>query len=532
MKLSDIQDAINVCDLLDEEQITEIGDEVVKTYEIDMQSRRKRETKMDEAMDLALQLVEAKSYPWPNAANVKFPLLTIAALQFASRAYPALVKAPDLVKYRKQGKDPDGSKAGRAMRISSHMSYQLLEQDESWEEDHDKGLLVLPIVGSFFKKSYYDAVAEHNRSRLVLPKNLVVHYFAKSIEEAERKTEVFQLYQREVRERELRGIFTEHEYGQAPSPVIREEDERQGLSAPFLDDDTPRTFLEQHRYIDLDGDGYKEPYIVTVDKDTKKVARIVARIKSVITEQSVEIEEIQKRMKALAEGERVEALAKQKPKILRIIPVEHYTKYGFIPSPDGGFYDIGFGDIVTPMNETVNTLINQLVDAGTLQNSGGGFLGKGARIKGGKIRFSPNEWHRVNVAGATLRDSIVPLPINPPSDVLFSLLGLMIQYTERIGSVTDAMMGENPGQNTPAYNMSAMLEQGLQVFNGIFKRVYRSFRSELRKLFQLNSIYLDSEEYFTYHDNENRALQVDYTADPKDLIPAADPNAASARAPG
>jgi chaperonin GroES len=551
MKLTDIQDAVNVCDLLEEEAIQKIGDEVVKTYEIDLTSRYKRETKMDEAMDLALQLVEAKSYPWPNAANVKFPLLTIAALQFASRAYPALVKAPDLVKFRKQGKDPDGAKAGRAMRISSHMSYQLLEQDESWEEDHDKGLLVLPIVGSFFKKSYYDSVAEHNRSRLVLPKNLVVHYFAKSIEEAERKTEVFQLYQREIRERELRGIFTEHDYGPVSAPTNREEDERQGLSAPFNDDDTPRTFLEQHRYLDLDNDGYKEPYIVTVDKETKKVARIVARIDRVITEQSVEIEELQKRIKALAEGvsepqnsqeldqalrieqtliqmqERIEELARQKPKILRIVPVEHYTKYGFIPSPDGGFYDIGFGDIVTPMNETVNTLINQLVDAGTLQNSGGGFLGKGARIKGGKIRFSPNEWHRVNVAGATLRDSIVPLPINPPSDVLFSLLGLMIQYTERIGSVTDAMMGENPGQNTPAYNMSAMLEQGLQVFNGIFKRVYRSFRSELRKLFQLNSIYLDQEEYFTYQDSDNRALRVDYNADPKDLIPAADPNAFS-----
>jgi hypothetical protein len=164
MKLSAIQDAVNVCDLLDDEKIREIGDEVVKTYEIDLTSRRKRETKMDEAMDLALQLVEAKSYPWPNAANVKFPLLTIAALQFASRAYPALVKVPDLVKFNKQGKDPDGSKAGRAMRIGAHMSYQLLEQDESWEEDHDKGLLVLPIVGSFFKKSYYDPVASKRQN--------------------------------------------------------------------------------------------------------------------------------------------------------------------------------------------------------------------------------------------------------------------------------------------------------------------------------------------------------------------------------
>jgi hypothetical protein len=131
------------------------------------------------------------------------------------------------------------------------------------------------------------------------------------------------------------------------------------------------------------------------------------------------------------------------------------------------------------------------------------------------------------VAGGTLRDSLVPLPVNAPSNVLFELLGLLISYAERVGSVTDAMMGENPGQNTPAYNMSAMLEQGLQVFNGIFKRVYRSFRSELRKLYSLNGIYLDQEEYFAYQDQDSKILQADYTSDTKDLIPAADPNAFS-----
>jgi hypothetical protein len=106
---------------------------------------------------------------------------------------------------------------------------------------------------------------------------------------------------------------------------------------------------------------------------------------------------------------------------------------------------------------------------------------------------------------------------------------LLITYSERVGSVTDAMTGENPGQNTPAYNMSAMLEQGLQVFNGIFKRVYRSMRSEFRKLYQLNAnaIYLDQEKYFSYHDSDSSILRTDYTADPKDLIPAADPNAFS-----
>ena len=556
LKLDAIQDSDNIVDLLTDEENNNIGREVCQNYEIDEQSRKKWKTKMEDATELALQLVTPKTYPWPNAANIKFPLLTIASMQFAARAYPALVKAPDIVKYRVQGSDPDGQKAARAARISAHMSYQLLEQDEAWEEDQDKAFLALPILGCVFKKSYYDATLGHNCSKMVLPKSLAVHYYAKSIETAERKTEIFELYSREIRERELRGLFKEQEYGPPATPEEREEDVRQGLSAPLMDVDTPRTFLEQHTFLDLDGDGYKEPYVITVDKSSRKVARIVARIDSIVTEQSVKIEELQKRIKSLAQGlqqptpgqeptpaqiqqlqaaeqsilgwqEEIKALTQEKPKVLKIKPVEYYTKYSFIPSPDGGFYDLGFGALLSPINDSVNTIINQLLDAGSLQNGSMGFIGKGARIKGGKVRFSPFEWKRVDVAGGTLRDSLVPLPVNAPSDVLFNLLSLLINYAERVGSVTDTMMGENPGQNTPAYNMSAMLEQGLQVFNGIFKRVYRSFRGEIRKLYALNGIYLDQEEYFAYQDSDSKILQVDYTSDSKDLIPAADPNAFS-----
>ena len=556
LSLDELQDAQNICDLLSEEDLREIGAEVKRTYDVDEGSRKRWVTKMEDATELALQLTKPKSSPWKNAANIKFPLLTIASLQFQSRAYPSLIKAPDLVKFRVQGKDEGGQKAARAQRISAHMSYQLLEQDESWEEDQDRAFLALPILGCIFKKSYYCPIAGHNRSVLVLPKNLVVHYYARSIEECARKTEIFELYPNEIRERELRGLFKEHEYGPLPIGDDKEEDARQGLTPPLDDDDRARTFLEQHCYLDLDGDKYKEPYIVTVDRETQKVARIVARMGEITTEQSLKIKDLQSRIKALAEGvqqpegqvspeqlsqvrqteqtiilmqEEVKTLAEEKPKILKIEAVEHYTKYSFIPSPDGGFYDLGFGALLSPINHSVNTLINQLLDSGAMQNASSGFIGRGARMKGGKLRFSPFEWKRVNVTGGNLRDAIVPLPVNQPSEVLFNLLGLLINYAERIGSVTDAMMGENPGQNTPAYNMSAMLEQGLQVFNGIFKRVYRSQRSEFRKLFKLNAIYLDQEEYYSYQDTDSQALRVDYTADPKDLIPAADPNAFSGK---
>jgi len=555
MNLNEIQDAKNVCDLFTsdkaKEKLEKIGRNAHKSYEIDEQSRKKWMTKMESATALALQLVEEKTYPWKGAANVKFPILTIAAMQYAARAYPVLVKTPDLVKFRVQGQDQDGAKAARALRISSHMSYQCLDQDEDWEEDHDKLLLVKPILGCAFKKSYYDPIAGHNKSVLVLPKNLCVHYYAKSIEECERKTEIFELYDREIRERELRGIFTEHDYGIAPVPDLKEEDERQGLSPPLADDDRPRVFLEQHCYLDLDGDGYKEPYVVTFDKHSKKVARITARFGKITTEQSLKIKDLQTRIQSLVEGmqeptndeelnhalqveqtilgmqEEVKTLASQKPKVLSIEAVEHYTKYPFIPSPDGGFYDLGFGSLLSPLNDSVNTLINQLLDSGSLNNSNSGFIGKGARLKGGQMRFSRNEWKQVNVAGGVLRDSIVPLPASPPSPVLFQLLGLLINYAEQLSSVTDTMKGENPGQNTPAYNMSEMLSEGKQLFNAIFKRAYRSQRKEFRKLFKLNAIYLDQEEYFEYQDSESKALRTDYTADPKDLIPAADPDAFS-----
>lgn len=556
LSLEQLQDAENINELLSEEDSQTIGRRVLHTYKADRASRKRWERKNKDATELALQIVQEKSYPWTNSANVKFPLLTIAALQFASRAYPALIKAPDLVKYRVQGRDEDGTKAARAQRVSAHMSYQLLEEDEKWEEDQDKGFIALPILGCMFKKSYYDPALGHNCSRLVLPKSLVVHYYARSLEECERKTEIFQLYEREIKERILKGIFTEHDLPPVGPEDTREEDERQGLSAPFDDKDRPRTLLEQHCFLDLDGDDYKEPYVVTIDEKSEKVLRIVHRFAEIETKQGVAIEELQKRIREVAEGlqapqegqpivpeqlqqiqqaeitiqemqQEVAALAKQKPKVLSIDAVEHYTKYSFIPSPDGGFYDLGFGALLGPLNDSVNTLLNMMIDSGALQNGSVGFIGKGARIKGGKIRFSPNEWKRVNVAGGTLRDALVPLPINPPSDVLFNLLSLLISYSERVASVTDAMVGENPGQNTPAYNMSAMLEQGMQVFNGIFKRVYRSQRAEFRKLFKLNRIYLDMESYFSYQDSDTKILNSDYSGDVKDLIPAADPNAFS-----
>ena len=74
-----------------QEKIEELQEQVKSGFEEDLKSRYEWERCLDEWTKLAMQHRETKSYPWPKASNVKYPMLSTAAMQFAARAYPSLV---------------------------------------------------------------------------------------------------------------------------------------------------------------------------------------------------------------------------------------------------------------------------------------------------------------------------------------------------------------------------------------------------------------------------------------------------------
>lgn len=513
MKIENLLDADNIAEELDDEKLIEIGNQVVEGFESDKESRQSWEERNAEALKLALQVKEAKSFPWRNASNVKYPLVTIACMQFNARAYPALVPGTKPVKHRVIGKDETGEKLGRARRISSHMNFQLTVQDNGWEEDMDRLLMSEALLGTCFKKSYFDADKQMNVSEMVSADNLVLDYFARSVEECRRKTHVQYLHKNQLIEKMRLGAYKEYDFEDElgedeyePSIIGQAADEAQGKEPPLETSDDPYTILEQHCWFDLDNDGYEEPYVVTVTKNMRKVLRIKPRY----FEENIEY----------GTGGRV----------ARITPVEVFTKFGFIPSPDGSIYDVGLGILLTPINEAVNSLINQLVDAGTLSNLQSGFIAKGIRIRNGQMRFVPGEWKTTNAMGDDLRKGIFPLPVREPSGVLFNLLGILIEAGQRIGSASDMMQGESPGQNQPAQTTQAVLEQGLKVYSAIIKRNHRSLTSEFRKLFELNKLYTDPQEYFSVIDegDPNAVFQRDYLEmESNDIAPVSDPNIVS-----
>lgn len=507
LKISDIVKSANIAEELSDHDLSIIGNAVWDEWQIDSVSRMEWENRTADAMKLAMQVMEEKTFPWENASNVKFPVVTLAALQYQARAYPSLIPGPDVVKCRVIGDDPDLQKQAKADRIAQYMSFQVLEEDECWEENMDKVLISQAIVGCAFKKSYFDPAIQHNVSEHVLAKDLYIPYFAKSLEKASRLTQVLYYSKNDLIEKQRLGLFCEYKSVINPNPNVtignpldEARQESQGVDAPVNDPSASYELLEQHRWLDLDGDGFEEPYIVTVSRDTKQVLRIVARFYSNDVKRN------------------------KKGEITCIYAQHYFTKFPFVPSPDGGIYDLGFGALLGPLNQSINTILNQLVDAGTLSNTAGGFLGRGVKFRSGDNSFKPFEWKRVDSTGDDLRKGVFPLPVREPSAVLFQLLSLLIDYSERIGMSTDSMVGVNPGQNTPAETSRSMIAEGQRVFSSVFKRTYRGLKEEFRKLFKLNGIFLNDETNYYSPTGAGKALRADFIGEGKEVVPAADPN--------
>lgn len=504
----------NIAAGLSDEERSKIARQGLEGYMNDDSSRDGWKTMMANATKLALQVIEEKTDPWVGASNIAFPLVTIAALNWHARAYGLLINTQDLVKVRTFGEDRDGRKTKAAKRVSNYMTWQLLEGDEYWVEDHDKALLVQAIMGCAFKKTWWDPLRRKVTSRLVFPQDLVVNYWCKNeVDAAPRATHVIPMSSNDIYARVSSGKYIGYDSDERAfsnmEPDITPMEEatiaREGVERPPLDRTTPHEMLEQLTWLDMDEDGYEEPYVLTIDKDKGKIRRLVARYTMKDVEQT------------------------SSGKVISINQNRIYTMYPFIPSPDGGFYPLGFGRLLGPINDSVNSYLNMLADAATLNNYGGGFLGRGARFRDGDNIFKPQEWKSVESSGDDLRKNIVPRPPITPDKVLFDLVQYLVGYGERVASSNEIQMGENPGQNTPAETMRTMNENGQRVFAATYMRTWRAQRGEFQVIYDYDRLFLSASAEFADVATGQGALVTveDFTLPRTAILPSADPAVAS-----
>lgn len=532
--IADAIDQSNIADFFNDSTLKEIAADCLANYEIDNNNFKPRRDRIEELYKLALQVKEEKNYPFTGASNIKYPLLTKAALSFAEMALQAIVRDDSVVKSRIIGSDegtdtikdakgadmidPDthqpmkvnaGQKGRRGKRVATFMSNQVLEKMDGWEDDMDKLVHIIPIVGLCWKKTAYDFVEMQPDTKLVLPQYLILNIGAKTIETAARASEIIEMYPNEIEENIRLGTFRKFDYKlmstTAQDDAYRPAGGEAGDSTG--DKESPHQFIEQHCWIDLDKDGYQEPYKVIIHKDSREVACIYARFDK---------EDI------IAGGADTDAAGVTLYSDIKKITAQcEYQKFGFIPDPEGSIWDIGFGHLVQHLNEGINTSINQTIDAGHRNIMGGGYIGGGLRIKGGAQRFQPGEWKRTDSQGGALKDNLVPLPMPPPSDTLLRLMEFLVSAAEGIVITAKAM--EDAPANQAATTSLAVVEEGLRSFKAIFKRIHRGLKREFKRLYYLNSKYLTQDEYMAVLDDPDADVKKDFNSTDFSISPISDP---------
>ena len=302
----------------------------------------------------------------------------------------------------------------------------------------------------------------------------------------------------------LPEVFPEEIAGKMRAGFFRE------VVLEFKDHDAPRLLLEQQRFMDLDGDKVVEPYIVTVDHESQKVLRIEPNFGP-------------REIKFVPGPDNIERVAS-------IRRGKFFIKYDFFPHPEGKFKGIGLGHLLKQLGDVIDTAINQLVDAGHAQTAGGGFVGSGVRLQarggGSVIKYRPGEYKTVDVSGAVLKDAIVERTLPNVSPVTFQVLDLILGAARDVAGVKDVLTGE-ASNNGQVGTTLALIDQGLQVFNAVYKRVYRSLREEFQLLFENIGKYGGEEaaaDYQNVLDDEQANFEADFQSQDFDIRPVSDPS--------
>ena len=266
----------NLVSTLDEETLQEIGATVYEKYEADKESRGEWEQTFERGFDLLGLKLKETSEPFEGACTAVHPLLIESAVKFQSKASQELFPAGGPVMAQIIGTETV-EKQQQASRVKQFMNYQLTEMMPEYFHEFERMLFHLPIIGSAFKKIYYDGSLDRPCSEFVPIDQFYVSYHASDLRKADRYTHVILRNPNDLAKEIAAGVYEDIELPEAQSveqtSMSMKVDEIMGTAIP-ADSDPQYILLEQHCYLDLDNEGVASPYIVTVEESSRKVLSI------------------------------------------------------------------------------------------------------------------------------------------------------------------------------------------------------------------------------------------------------------------
>ena len=488
----------NLAEIIDEDELGQIGADLVDNYLEYRSSRQDWETTYTNGLDLLGFKYERRTEPFRGASGVTHPVLAESVTQFQSQAYKELLPADGPVRTQIVGAiTPE--RQDQANRVKDFMNYEIMDVMKEYEPEFDQMLFYLPLSGSTFKKVYYDELLGRAVSKFIPAEDLVVPYSATSLEDAEAVIHTIKISANDLRKQQVSGFYRDVELGEPAIQTDQLQEKKQKLEGIRVErQDDIYTLLECHVYLDLEGfedknpqtgepTGIKLPYVVTIEESSREVLSIRRNY------------------------------SETDPKKNKI---NYFVHFKFLPGL--GFYGFGLIHMIGGLSRTATSALRQLLDAGTLANLPAGFKMRGIRVRDDAQPLQPGEWRDVDAPGGNIKDNFMALPFKGPDQTLLQLMGIVVQAGQRFASIADSQVGEG-NQQAAVGTTLALLERGSRVMSAIHKRIYASLKQEFKLLANVFKTYLPP--IYPYDVvGGNKQIKVADFDDRVDIVPVADPN--------
>ena len=458
---SNLAETINIYDL------GTLAMRYVKLIDNDRQARSKRDKQYEEGLRRTGMGDDAPGgAQFQGASRVVHPMMAEACVDFASRAIKEMFPPDGPAKTKILG-DITDEKTEVAERKRDYINWQLTEQIEEFRDEQEQLLTQLPLGGSQFMKLWYDDKKRRPCAEFVAIDNILLPFAAANFYTAQRVTEQQDITEYEFEQRVARGLYRNIDVIRATSEPEQTHSEKANAKIEGKkyeeNEDGLRRVYHIYTWLELDDDtrtkGESAPYILMIDELENKVLGLYRNWE---------------------EGD--ETMTK----------LDWLVEFKFIPWR--GAYAIGLPHLIGGLAAATTGALRALLDTAHITNSATMLKLKGAKISGQSDEIEITQVTEIEggIGVDDVRKIAMPLPFNPPSPVLFELLGWLTQAAKGVVTTAEEKIAD-AGNNMPVGTAQALIEQGAVVFSSIHSRLHDSQRRVLHILGRINRWHLDEQ---------------------------------------
>ena len=454
-------------ELISINELEDLATRYIDLIDNDRQARKKRDKQYEEGLRRTGMGDDAPGgASFLGASKVVHPMMAEACVDFASRAIKEMFPPDGPAKTKILG-DVTEEKTETAERKRDYMNWQLTEQIEEFRDEQEQMLTQLPLGGSQFMKMWYDEKKRRPCAEFVAIDNILLPFASANFYTSQRVTEQQDISEWEFKQRISRGLYRDVNFIRTTSEPEQTASEKANAKIEgkqFEDgEDGLRRVYHIYTWLELEddnrADGESAPYILMIDELDRKVLGLYRNWE---------------------EGD--ETMTK----------LDWLVEFKFIPWR--GAYAIGLPHLIGGLSAAATGSLRALLDTAHVNNSLTMLKLKGAKVSGQSDQIEITQVTEIEggIGVDDIRKIAMPMPFNPPSPVLYQLLGWLT--TEAKGVVTTAEEKiADANANMPVGTTQALIEQGAVVFSSIHARLHDAQRRVLHILGRINRWHLDEQ---------------------------------------